>query len=123
MEITLALLIFGPLLAAAVAGLLGRRIGDGPSMGVTTGVLFLSCALAWVTFFKTAFGGAWSGHHVVEFLPFINVGEFRSAWSARLDTLSAVMLVVITSVSSRTIPPSRASSPTCRCSPSPCSCW
>ena len=100
MEITLAILIFGPLFAAVVAGLFGRRIGDVPSMGVTTGVLFLSCALAWFTFFKTVFGGAWSGHHVVEFLPFINVGDFRSTWSARLDTLSAVMLVVITSVSS-----------------------
>ena len=100
MELTLVILMFGPLLGAAIAGLFGRRIGDTPSMAVTTGLLFLSCALAWTTFFKTAFGGAWSGHHVIEFLPFINVGDFRSAWSARLDTLSAVMLVVVTSVSS-----------------------
>ena len=99
MELTLALLIFGPLFAAAVAGLFGRRIGDVPSQLVTTGFLLLSCALAWFTFFQTGFG-AWRGHHVVEFLPFINVGDFRSTWSARLDTLSAVMLIVVTTVSS-----------------------
>ena len=99
MQLILAILIFGPLVAAAVAGLFGRRIGDTPSQIVTTGALFLSCGLAWGVFLETAFG-AWAGHHVVQFLPFIEVGDFKSAWSARLDTLSAVMLVVITTVSS-----------------------
>ena len=99
MELTLAVLIFAPLAAAVVAGLFGRRIGDLPSEAVTTGALFLSCGLAWGTFFQTAFG-AWAGHHVIQFMPFIDVGDFRSAWSVRLDTLSAVMLVVVTTVSS-----------------------
>ncbi len=100
MELPLAILIFAPLLGAAVAGLVGRRIGDFASQCLTTGLLITSCGLAWGTFALTAFGGPWSGHHVVEFLPFIDVGGFRSAWSARLDTLSAVMLIVVTTVSS-----------------------
>ena len=98
MTAILALLVFGPLAGAAVAGLFGRRIGDVASMAVTTALLFLSCGLAWFTFAQTAFG-AWEGHHVVRLLPFIEVGDFKSAWSVRLDTLSAVMLIVVTTVS------------------------
>ena len=99
MTLTLAILVFGPLFGAAVAGLFGRRIGDVPSMAVTTGLLFLSCVLAWFTFGQVALGGAWAGHHVIRWAPFIEVGGFKSAWSVRLDTLSAVMLVVVTTVS------------------------
>ena len=35
----------------------------------------------------------------MEIAPFIDVGAFKSDWSIRIDTLSAVMLVVVTSVS------------------------
>ena len=98
MTLILALLVFGPLFGATVAGLFGRRIGDRASMGVTTALLFLSCGLAWMTFTRVAWGD-WAGHHVIRFLPFIEVGDFRSAWSIRLDTLSAVMLIVVTTVS------------------------
>jgi NADH-quinone oxidoreductase subunit L len=97
-EALLVILVFGPLLSAAVAGLFGRRIGDVPSMAVTTGFLFLSCALSWYTFIQVAWG-SWTHAQVFQLLPFVDVGDFKSAWSIRLDTLSAVMLVVITTVS------------------------
>ncbi|HTI66817.1 MAG TPA: NADH-quinone oxidoreductase subunit L [Caulobacteraceae bacterium] len=97
MKLLLTLLVFGPLLAAAVAGLFGRRIGDKPSMAITTGFLFLSCALSWYTFSKVAWGGL--EPQTFTLAPFINVGEFQSFWSIRLDTLSAVMLIVVTTVS------------------------
>jgi NADH-quinone oxidoreductase subunit L len=87
-----------PLIGALVAGLTGRRIGDKPSMAITTGLLFLSCALAWNTFYQVVWG-AWSHAFTIELLPFINVGDFKSAWSIRVDTLSAVMGVVVTTVS------------------------
>ncbi len=67
-------------------------------MAVTTGLLFLSCAIAWITFYRVTWG-AWDHRFVVEILPFINVGDFQSAWSIRVDTLSAVMGVVVTTVS------------------------
>ncbi len=98
MTLLLAVLVFAPLFGAVVAGLFGRRIGDRASMAVTTGLLFLSCALAWTTFSRVAFGD-WAGHHLIRFAPFIEIGDFRSAWSVRLDTLSAVMLIVVTTVS------------------------
>ena len=90
--------IFAPLLGAAVAGFFGRRIGDIPSQTVTTGLLFFSCAVAWTVF------GQWTWGHLEPFTirlaPFINVGDFQSAWSIRIDALSATMLIVVTSVSS-----------------------
>ena len=93
----LVLLVFGPLFGAAVAGLGGRRIGDKASMALTTGLLFVSCAISWTTFYEVIWGD-W-GRFTLELLPFINVGDFQSSWSIRVDSLSAVMLVVVTTVS------------------------
>ncbi len=96
--LVVVLLVFSPLLGASVAGLLGRRIGDTASMAVTTGLLLFSCALGWLTFAQVIWGG-WPAHFTVFLAPFIDVGAFRSTWSVRIDTLSAVMLVVVTTVS------------------------
>ena len=97
MQTLLVILVFGPLLGATVAGLFGRRIGDVASQAVTTGLLFVSCALAWYTFSQVAWGGLEARTYTL--MPFIHVGDFVSNWSIRLDTLSAVMLIVVTSVS------------------------
>ena len=91
------LLVLAPLFGATVAGLFGRRIGDIASQSITTGLLLLSCALGWFTFLHVS-GGDWKPF-TVTLAPFINVGAFQSAWSVRIDTLSAVMLIVVTSVS------------------------
>ncbi|MBV9510303.1 MAG: NADH-quinone oxidoreductase subunit L, partial [Caulobacteraceae bacterium] len=92
-------LVLAPLLGAAIAGLTGRRIGNIASQAVTTGLLLLACALAWCTFAQVV-GGGWAKPFTVEIAPFINVGKFQSDWSIRIDTLSAVMLIVVTTVSS-----------------------
>jgi NADH-quinone oxidoreductase subunit L len=89
--------VFAPLLGATIAGLFGRRIGNNASQTVTTGLLFFSAALAWFTFSQVVWGG-WSHPFTVEIAPFINVGAFKSDWAIRIDTLSAVMLVVVTTV-------------------------
>jgi NADH-quinone oxidoreductase subunit L len=97
-QLLVTLLVFAPLAGAVIAGLFGRRIGDVASMAVTTGLLFVACALGWTTF-ASVVGGGWPSHFTVELAPFINVGAFHSDWSIRIDTLSAVMLVVVTTVS------------------------
>ena len=89
--------VFAPLAGAVLAGLFGRRLGDRISMVLTTGLLAVSCAISW-----TIFTSFWLGHAepmTLELSPFITVADFRTAWSIRLDTLSAVMLVVVTTVS------------------------
>ncbi|MDG1417668.1 MAG: NADH-quinone oxidoreductase subunit L [Maricaulis sp.] len=92
------LIVFGPLFAAAFAGFFGNIIGHRPAQIVTTGFVILSALLSmFVVFPDVAFGG-----HVrtIDLGTWINVGDFQAGWAIKLDTLSAVMLVVVTSVSS-----------------------
>jgi NADH-quinone oxidoreductase subunit L len=96
-QILVTAVVLAPLLGALIAGLFGRKIGDTASQAVTTGLLLLACALGWTTFAGVIWGH-W-GRFTVELAPFINVGTFRSDWSVRVDSLSATMLVVVTTVS------------------------
>ncbi|MES2035626.1 MAG: proton-conducting transporter membrane subunit, partial [Pseudomonadota bacterium] len=98
METLVTVILFAPLLGALIAGLFGRRIGNIPSQAVTTGLLLLAAGLSWYNFSQ------WTWGHMeaftVHLAPFINVGDFQSNWSIRIDALSSVMLVVVTTVSS-----------------------
>ena len=91
-------LVFLPLLAAIIAGLGNRAIGNVAAKLVTTGGLFLSCAMAWPIFIGFLTGSDTA--HVVKVLSFISSGDLSVDWALRVDTLTAVMLVVVTSVSS-----------------------
>jgi NADH-quinone oxidoreductase subunit L len=96
-ETIVSIIVFAPLLAAIIAGLFGRKIGNVPSMAVTTGALFLACGLSWYVFSQWTWGGLQP--FTVTLAPFIHVGNFISNWSLRIDGLSAVMLIVVTTVS------------------------
>ncbi len=91
------LLVFLPLVAALVAGLGGRIIGAPAAKLVTTGALFASAVLAWVIFTDFWLGGAEPSTVVV--LEWLRSGDLSVDWALKLDTLTAVMLVVVTSVS------------------------
>ncbi|WP_310468101.1 NADH-quinone oxidoreductase subunit L [Sphingomonas sp.] len=93
------LIVFLPLLAAIVAGLGGRWIGNFAAKLITTGALFASCALSWPIFLNFV-AGDYSGGWVEPVLAWISSGDLQVAWSLRVDTLTAVMLVVVTTVSS-----------------------
>jgi NADH-quinone oxidoreductase subunit L len=95
---SITLIVFLPLLAAIVAGFGNRMIGNFAAKVVTTGALFTSCALSWPIFISYLSGSA--GVEVVPVLDFIRSGDMVVDWSLRVDTLTAVMLVVVTSVSS-----------------------
>jgi NADH-quinone oxidoreductase subunit L len=90
-------IVFLPLLAAIVAGLGNRALGNTAAKAITTGALFISCALSWPVFIGFL---QHSGHaEVVPVLQWIRSDDFNVLWSLRVDTLTAVMLVVITTVS------------------------
>jgi NADH-quinone oxidoreductase subunit L len=97
MQTLVTIILFAPLVAAIIAGLFGRRIGDVASQAITTGGLLLACGLSWYTFSQ------WTWGHLeaftVHLLPFITIGDFQAVWSIRIDALSAVMLIVVTTVS------------------------
>ncbi len=86
-----------PLLGALIAGLGNRRIGDLAAQWITSGFLLISCVLAWVAFFQVAIGG---DVRTTELFTWFASGAFEAKWSVRVDQLSAVMLVVVTTVSS-----------------------
>ena len=92
-----AAIVFLPLLGSAIAGLLGRVIGAKASMFITTGLLFVSAALSVVAFNDVALGGH---KYIIQILPWIHSGDFAVDWTVRIDTITAVMLVVVTGVSS-----------------------
>ena len=95
---TIKLIVFLPLLAALIAGLGNRMIGNVAAKAVTTAALFISCALSWPIFLS--FLGGHAEAQVVPVLDFIRSGDLSVQWALRVDTLTAVMLVVVTSVSS-----------------------
>jgi NADH-quinone oxidoreductase subunit L len=91
------LIVFLPLLAALVAGFGNRLIGNNAAKLVTTGALFASCALSWPIFLGFIAGTMEADVHPV--LAWIHSGDLAVDWSLRVDALTAVMLVVITTVS------------------------
>src|SRR6201994_1812768 len=64
---------------------------------ITTCLLLAAAALSWVTFVNVGFE-----HHDarIALFPWITSGDLQVYWSLRVDTLTAVMLVVVTTVSS-----------------------
>jgi NADH-quinone oxidoreductase subunit L len=64
---------------------------------ITTTFLFLAMALSWIAFVQVGFFHQ-DAH--VTLAPFIPLGDLKIDWALRIDTLTAVMLVVVTTVSS-----------------------
>jgi len=64
---------------------------------ITTGLLLVSAALSWIALVDVGFM-----HHDarIALFPWINSGDLQAAWSLRVDTLTAVMLVVVNTISS-----------------------
>ena len=94
---TVQLIVFLPLVAAIVAGLGNRMIGNAAAKLITTGALFASCALSWPVFLGFMAGSEHSALHPV--LTWIDSGNLQVDWALRVDALTSVMLVVVTTVS------------------------
>ncbi|MFD2738607.1 NADH-quinone oxidoreductase subunit L [Sulfitobacter aestuarii] len=88
-------ILLAPLVGALICGFTWKIIGEKPAMWVATGLLFLSALLSWVVFL------GFDGHLAqVQILRFIESGTLSTDWAVRLDRLTAIMLIVITTVSS-----------------------
>src|SRR5437879_11209011 len=62
---------------------------------VTTVLLFIAMILSWIAFVSVGFGQ----DARVQVASWIAVGDLRVDWALRVDTLTAVMLVVVTTIS------------------------
>ena len=91
-------IVFLPLLGFLIAGLFGRMIGARASEVVTTALLSSSAAsLSWIAFFSVGFGSG--GHSRAGRALDRSRATSRVDWAFRIDTLTAVMLVVVNTVS------------------------
>ena len=90
------LIIFLPLLGFLITGLIGRKIGDFASQFITCSFVFVSTALSFFYLYLFI-----NGSSVLNFVIFnwITSGDLNLNWSIYIDTLTSVMLVVVTSVS------------------------
>ncbi|WP_394271083.1 NADH-quinone oxidoreductase subunit L [Qipengyuania sp.] len=91
------IIVFLPLLAAILAGFLNKAVPSVVAKSVTTGALFVSCLLSWPIFLEHLGGNVPATVEPV--LRWVQSGDLTFDWALRVDTLTAVMLVVITSVS------------------------
>ena len=89
-------ILFLPMLGAIFAGFFGRLVGARASEVVTTALVLVTAVLSWLAFYQIAI----QGQEVrIELVRFVESGALKSMWSLRIDTLTAVMLVVVTNVS------------------------
>ncbi|TXM73306.1 NADH-quinone oxidoreductase subunit L [Methylobacterium sp. WL12] len=86
-------IVFFPLIGALIAGLFGRFIGARVCEYVTTACLAFSALLSWGVFIE--------GDHAtrVQVATWFTAGDLTVDWAFRIDTLTRVMLVVVTTVS------------------------
>ncbi|WP_421759931.1 NADH-quinone oxidoreductase subunit L [Devosia sp.] len=99
-------IVFFPLVGALIAGLLGRIIGHRTSEYITTGLLIASAVLSWIVFAgywfapEAAEGAGHAEATKVVVMSWIHSGSLSLDWVLRVDTLTAIMLVVVNTVSS-----------------------
>ncbi|WP_374370178.1 NADH-quinone oxidoreductase subunit L [Tabrizicola sp.] len=88
------IILFAPLIGALICGFGWRLIGEKAGQVITTAMIFLGAALSWYIFLT--FDG--ETQHIT-ILRWIESGTLGSEWAIRLDRLTAIMLVVVNTVS------------------------
>ena len=90
------LIIFMPLIAAILVGL-NTRMNFRAAQIITTGAVMLAAVFSFITFYHVGIQGEVYNITLAEW---INSGSFIANWSLKIDALTAIMLVVVTGVSS-----------------------
>ncbi len=88
--------IFFPLLGACISGFLGRWLGDRVAQWTTVLCMVLAAICGTTAFFQVALGGH---PETVELLRWMDVGGLQVNWALRYDTLSVVMVAMVTFIS------------------------
>ncbi|MFC3179967.1 NADH-quinone oxidoreductase subunit L [Cypionkella sinensis] len=94
MQLSAKIILFAPLVGSILCGFGWRLIGEKAATWLATLILFLGAVLSWYIFLT--FQG--DTKHITV-LRFIESGTLSTEWGIRLDRMSAIMLVVVNSVS------------------------
>jgi NADH-quinone oxidoreductase subunit L len=88
--------VFLPLIGSIIVGFFGRLLGDRLSMIIGVAFMALAAVCGVTAFFQVAM------HHAPQTVPlltWLDVGGLQVSWALRYDTLSAVMVGMITLIS------------------------
>lgn len=88
------IILLAPLVGALICGFGWRFIGEKAGQIIATALIFLAAILSWVIFLT--FDGE---TYKVVLMRWIESGSMGSEWAIRIDRLTAIMLVVVNSVS------------------------
>ncbi|MGY6635325.1 MAG: proton-conducting transporter transmembrane domain-containing protein, partial [Alkalilacustris sp.] len=88
------IILFAPLIGALLAGFGWKLMGERNAQITATALVGLAAFLSWVIFLS--FDGEGRS---IQILRWVDVGTLSTDWSIRLDRLTTVMLVVVTTVS------------------------
>ncbi|MCX7286233.1 MAG: NADH-quinone oxidoreductase subunit L [Rhodobacterales bacterium] len=88
------IILFAPLIGALICGFGWPLIGERAGQVITTALVFLAAALSWYIFLT--FDGT---TQQIVLMRWIESGTLGSEWAIRLDRLTAIMLVVVNTVS------------------------
>lgn len=90
------LAIFAPFLGFLIVGTMGYVLSDRASQFITCALMGLSTVFCWFIFSETVFD-----HKLTRIILFkwIDVGALSVSWGIKFDSLSALMLAVVTGVS------------------------
>src|SRR5690349_333492 len=91
------LAVFAPLAGAAIAGLGGRAMGDKAAMTASVLGMIVAAICGPLAFFQLVGHDAPDG--VIAIATWIDAGRFHVPWALRYDTLSAVMVAMVSFVS------------------------
>ena len=86
--------IFSPLVGAILAGFGWKIIGEKVTLILATSLLFLACFVSWFLFLD--FDGEL---RIVQIFKWMSSGSLEAYWAIRFDRLTAIMLIVVTTVS------------------------
>ncbi len=91
-------IVFLPLIGFLIVGLFGNQLGAKASEYVTSGLLVISAILSWIAFYQIALSPE-GAPLTVPVMRWIQSGALDANWALRIDSLTAVMLVVVNTVS------------------------
>ncbi|MGY6411520.1 MAG: NADH-quinone oxidoreductase subunit L [Alkalilacustris sp.] len=88
------IILFAPLIGALLAGFGWKLMGERNAQITATALVGLAALLSWVIFLSFDGEG-----RTIQILRWVDVGTLSTDWAIRLDRLTTVMLVVVTTVS------------------------
>ena len=90
------LIIFLPLIGSISAGLFGNKVGPYGATRITSFCIFVTCIFSYISFFDVALSHS---PVYIQLATWMNSGIFDISWGFMFDTLTVLMLIVVTTVS------------------------